>query len=362
MSVPANVTLRFVGAGEINVASGQTLTINGYIEGPNKQLFTGLGSVAVGSSGVIKQVWFDGSTQKHQMANLSLGVGGLPTNARIHAMGGTANDGIIKANNTAAALESIFRAENNTGNQTDLKQYGTSHGTFPGAGAIQSTNDFLFIIGASTEKARIKSSNGFMGINCNPQYMLEVQASANSTSPIVATNAANTRIGAFHTNGSGSGEMYLYNSSGSARAAIIGSGSGNSYILDNFFGVGTTPTVDLHVKGDTSAEIRLETTGASTDCRIGMIQSNQQVDQVISGTNGFFRLDDITGGGTKFAIDMPNNKFGFGKTAGSDVYGFNMATEDLGINDAGSTSATEQDWIEVTVGGNTGYIRVFATK
>ena len=30
--------------------------------------------------------------------------------------------------------------------------------------------------------------------------------------------------------------------------------------------------------------------------------------------------------------------------------------------DAGRAGATEQDWIEVTVGGNTGYIRVYAAK
>lgn len=39
-----------------------------------------------------------------------------------------------------------------------------------------------------------------------------------------------------------------------------------------------------------------------------------------------------------------------------------LATEDLEIVDAGSTGATEQDWIEVQVGGVTGYIRVHATK
>jgi len=37
-------------------------------------------------------------------------------------------------------------------------------------------------------------------------------------------------------------------------------------------------------------------------------------------------------------------------------------TEALQISDAGSTGATEQDWIEVEVGGNTGYIRVYASK
>lgn len=37
------------------------------------------------------------------------------------------------------------------------------------------------------------------------------------------------------------------------------------------------------------------------------------------------------------------------------------STEALNIVDAGSAGATEQDWIEVTVGATTGYIRVFAT-
>lgn len=37
-----------------------------------------------------------------------------------------------------------------------------------------------------------------------------------------------------------------------------------------------------------------------------------------------------------------------------------LDTETLSILDAGSAGATEQDWIEVEVGGNTGYIRVFA--
>lgn len=39
-----------------------------------------------------------------------------------------------------------------------------------------------------------------------------------------------------------------------------------------------------------------------------------------------------------------------------------LATEDFDIVDAGSTDATEQDWVEVLVGGNTGYIRVYAAK
>ena len=39
---------------------------------------------------------------------------------------------------------------------------------------------------------------------------------------------------------------------------------------------------------------------------------------------------------------------------------FDTPTEALTIVDAGSAGATEQDWVEVTVGGVTGYLRVFA--
>lgn len=41
---------------------------------------------------------------------------------------------------------------------------------------------------------------------------------------------------------------------------------------------------------------------------------------------------------------------------------FNTPTEVLVIQDAGSAGATEQGWIAVTVGGVTGYVRVFAAK
>lgn len=56
-----------------------------------------------------------------------------------------------------------------------------------------------------------------------------------------------------------------------------------------------------------------------------------------------------------------NGNVGIGK-APSAKLDINLATEDFAVVDAGSTAATEQDWIEVTVGGATGYIRVYATK
>lgn len=48
LTIPANVTLLLVGAGMISVSSAQTLTINGPILAPMRQIFTGAGSVRFG--------------------------------------------------------------------------------------------------------------------------------------------------------------------------------------------------------------------------------------------------------------------------------------------------------------------------
>jgi len=39
-----------------------------------------------------------------------------------------------------------------------------------------------------------------------------------------------------------------------------------------------------------------------------------------------------------------------------------LPTETFAMKDAGSAGATEQDWVEVTIGGVTGYIRIYAAK
>lgn len=61
-------------------------------------------------------------------------------------------------------------------------------------------------------------------------------------------------------------------------------------------------------------------------------------------------------------IDRVTGNIGLGAIAPASILEFNLATEDLEVVDAGSTAATEQDWIQVEIGGNIGYIRVFAAK
>ena len=87
-----------------------------------------------------------------------------------------------------------------------------------------------------------------------------------------------------------------------------------------------------------------------------------------SSTN---RLGRLYVSGSDFILNGGVNNLRLTSAASQDInlapgsggnVGIEVATEDIEIVDAGSTSATEQDWIEVTVGGNTGYIRVYASK
>jgi len=73
-------------------------------------------------------------------------------------------------------------------------------------------------------------------------------------------------------------------------------------------------------------------------------------DEIILQTQGDNHVYIGNTGNVGFGIDTPSDKIEVA-----------LGTENLTIADAGSAGATEQDWIEVKVGGNTGYIRVYAT-
>ena len=66
--------------------------------------------------------------------------------------------------------------------------------------------------------------------------------------------------------------------------------------------------------------------------------------------------------GTTNVCAYLEGKVGIGALMPGSLLELNMATEDLEFVDAGSAAATELDWIEVQVGGNVGYIHVFAAK
>lgn len=81
----------------------------------------------------------------------------------------------------------------------------------------------------------------------------------------------------------------------------------------------------------------------------------------INASHASGKLHLGAGGLTNVIILDTSGNVGFGKAPSSKI-DIDLATEDLEIVDAGSAAATEQDWIQVEVGGVTGYIRVFGAK
>lgn len=78
LTSPANIALSFTGTGIVSVSSGQTLTVNGSISAPVRQIFTGSGTVRFGQniSAAFPQ-WFgaksDGSTNDFTAISAALG-------------------------------------------------------------------------------------------------------------------------------------------------------------------------------------------------------------------------------------------------------------------------------------------------
>lgn len=66
--------------------------------------------------------------------------------------------------------------------------------------------------------------------------------------------------------------------------------------------------------------------------------------------------------GNQFAALFMGGAVGIGILTPTGVLELGMSTENTAFVDAGSAGATQQDWIEVKVGGNQGYVHVFAGK
>jgi len=85
------------------------------------------------------------------------------------------------------------------------------------------------------------------------------------------------------------------------------------------------------------------------------INPNVSISSQNNTMNGHLYNNSVAIGGNGLTIDKSGYLF-------SGKHECQLATETFSFEDAGSVGATEQDWIEVSVGGVTGYIRVFATK
>lgn len=113
----------------------------------------------------------------------------------------------------------------------------------------------------------------------------------------------------------------------------------------------------FYIEGTGQADFLLVDGGAGAD-----VKASQLVN--ISGITRFKSLTDA--GGNKVdnivVMDHATGNVGVGASSPGSLMEWNMATEDLEFVDAGSAAATEQDWVEVNIGGVQGFIHVFAAK
>ena len=200
------------------------------------------------------------------------------------------------------------------------------------------------------------------------------------------------RVGDTGTPGVDFNGIRIYKSGATYRAETQNAGSANCWMNENglnlaagaassntieWINAGDANHVGVKVYGDVSGGaylgyLRAFGSSANDDARawITAISSGD------SGTQRYTRVEcnspDATSADVMIHVGdgatYTNTYFRSGRVdfvssaAGNDLSLYAPPTEELTIVDAGSAAASEQDWIEVTVGGATGYIRVYAAK
>ncbi|MGV7234614.1 MAG: hypothetical protein ACQ9ET_00005, partial [Nitrosomonadaceae bacterium] len=141
------------------------------------------------------------------------------------------------------------------------------------------------------------------------------------------------------------GDFPLVSFRNSTNTATVGAFSYNNTTVDRFdFFVGSSGAGDLVMSLQEDGDVGIGSGTANPTGRLHV-----EGEDATSSNYSIVSQDDV---GTNLFRVRNDGFIRFG--------GF--ATEQLDFRDGGSAAATEQDWIEVTVGGNIGYIRVYATK
>jgi len=122
-----------------------------------------------------------------------------------------------------------------------------------------------------------------------------------------------------------------------------------------------TVSASMQLGGIADESIYMSLKGGANDEAQYSVENDARQYRFGIGSDDLFRIYDDTADVTALSIDDSQN-LGIGQVSPNSKVDIDLGTEDLEIVDAGSASASEQDWIEVEVGGNQGYIRVFAAK
>lgn len=241
-------------------------------------------------------------------------------------------------------------------------------------------DSYLSIELDSTEYARV-STTGF-GIattapgadlhvaNTTTNVNLFLEAAGTSDDSNINFHDGAVAGGITYDHGSNSLSLITAAAPSEANADVIIDSSGN-------MGIGTgTPGYKLEINGDLGV---LETQGYNQVVGSKIELGAFNVSGVDSGEPYRYRLDfsgtastggsqlDITqmlrGGTERDVVSFSSSgNVGIATAVPHSLLHIEGATESIEFVDAGSASATEQDWIEVQIGDVVGYIRVFSAK
>lgn len=276
-----------------------------------------------------------------------LGIGESSPEAIVHVKGNAAGGGTW----TQAGV--LIENEATGGEAATVYKNGSTGGDFWATGAnedehfrITYGSDFLNSLAKMTILA-----NGKVGIGTNsPSSKLEVSGDISASGTL--TLDPGTQAYKF---GNADSSLYLQ--------AI--SGWGTSFYM-------------FPKNSETNIEFRMYYQGVPGDTDVSYLaigedggDSRWEIETVGEGSGpGAFDIAFRPGGTEALSLKTDGTTIIWGNAAivgnppssGGTLLTLNTQTEILDFIDAGSTGATEQDWIEVAVDGNTGYIRVYASK
>lgn len=230
---------------------------------------------------------------------------------------------------------------------------------------------------ATTEQLRLgydASNYASFTVNSSGQLIIvptssTVRFGSGNTTTTCSLADGRTNLGYDASNGVG------YISCSASKRFGVKTGGSSSYGLyqneSSLVGIGITSMSDtterLTVSQITdSCYVRIEgqanTAGkyAGIKLREEAVASDTGIDLSYATNDNLFVIRGITSG--TYDGDHITMERASGNTTFNGTLTVTGSTEAVEVIDSGSTGATEQDWIEVEVGGVTGYIRVFATK
>ena len=258
----------------------------------------------------------------------------------------------------------------------DMRFY--TGGTAAGNERMRITSTGFIGIGTTTPVADVqisKSTNVALNVNATGNFFSELQL----WNSVVRWNLQNQNVNGRMrlrdaTNGrniieveplssnnslwiSSQGRIGLFTSSPQTRFHVAGVGASTGPAVGVF---NIARFINDSVAGNGATVSIISGTAAAAQLTFG--DSGSEAQGLISYNNGIDSMEIFVTGNKILTLNS-SGVLGVGNITppGTGVVRFGTPTENFDIVDAGSAGATEQDWVEVRVGGVTGYLRVFAT-